>query len=63
VPVDQSSIYGGYARATRPRLPKRVIESGLKLYGITLASTKGQTAAQLRRMAAKAVIARRRKAQ
>ena len=60
MPVDQSSLYGGYARASRPRLPKRVIESGLKLYGITLASTKGKTDAQLRRMAAKAVIARRR---
>lgn len=60
VPVDQASLYGGYAKASRPKLPKPVIEGGLKLYGITMAEAKGKTDAQLRRMAAKAVIARRR---
>ena len=60
MPVDQSSIAGGYAKASRPRLPKRVTESGLSLYKIPFASAKGKTDAELRRMAAKAVIARRR---
>lgn len=59
MPVDQSSLYGGYAKASRPRLPKSVIEGGLSLYGITMANAKGKTDAQLRRMAAKAVLARR----
>lgn len=63
MPVDQSGIYGGYAKASRPRLPKKVIEGGLSLYGMKMAQAKGMTDSQLRRMAAKAVIARRRKQQ
>lgn len=59
MPVDQSSFYSGFANASRPRLPKRVLESGLSPYKISMADTKGKTDAQLRRMAAKAVIARR----
>lgn len=60
MPVDQSSLYGGYNLATRPKLPKKPLEDALKLYGITFASAKGKSDSQLRRMAAKAVIARRR---
>jgi hypothetical protein len=59
VPVDPSDLYAGYQRASRiAPVDRSVIETALTPYKLTLSGLRGKSDADLRRMAAAAVLAR-----
>lgn len=61
MPVDPSTLYSGYQQASRiAPVDRSSLETALKPYGITLAGLRSKTDAELRRMAALAVLAKMR---
>lgn len=56
-PVDESSFYEGYSRASGySPVPRTTLQSALKPYKLTLASAKGKSDFALRRLAAATVV-------
>lgn len=60
MPVDLSSIYGGYQSASRFNpVEKRTLENVLKRYKLTFAGAKGKSDVQLRQQALASVLRKR----
>ena len=59
MPVDPSDLYAGYQRASRiAPVERSVLETAFKPYGLSFSGLRNKTDADLRRMAAAAVLAR-----
>lgn len=60
--MDLTNLYAGYQKAgTYNRVDTKVIQKALKPYKLTIASAKGKTDTQLRKLAAQTIINRYRK--